>query len=157
MKGFTALVMGCLFLVAGQQAVYAGDLPSNRVKDIKEFNLTQYQGKVIYLDFWASWCKPCQKSFPWMNELKQKFPADKFEVVTINLDKKSTDMDEFLKHIPANFTIYHDPTGDIAKQFKLPGMPTSFILNQQGKAIKKHVGFYSKLIPEIESEIQSLL
>lgn len=157
MKPVLALFIGLFLFSAQLGTVNAADIQSSNVKDIKEFNLTQYQGKVIYLDFWASWCKPCQKSFPWMNELQEKYPSDQFEVVTINLDKKASNMDEFLKNIPANFTIYHDASGEIARQFKLPGMPTSFILDKQGKVVKKHVGFYSKIIPEIENDIQSLM
>ena len=157
MKPVIALFIGLFLFNVNLNTVNAADLKSPNVKDIKEFNLTQYQGKVIYLDFWASWCKPCQKSFPWMNELQKKYPSDQFKVVTINLDKKASNMNEFLKHVPADFTIYHDASGTVAKQFKLPGMPTSFILNKQGKVVKKHVGFNSKMTQEIESEIQSLL
>lgn len=127
------------------------------IKNIDDFDLKQYQGKVLYLDFWASWCKPCQKSFPWMNELQTKYPADRFEVVTINLDQKHEDMTEFLAHVPANFTIYHDPSGSFAEKFKLPGMPTSFIIDSDGKAVKKHVGFFTHKTPQIESEIEELL
>ena len=157
MKSISTLLIGFLISTVHLSAVNAADLPKHQVKDINEFNLSQYKGKVIYLDFWASWCKPCQKSFPWMNELQKKHPADQFEVVTINLDRKSSDMDVFLKNVPAEFTVYHDPSGNVAQQFKLPGMPTSFIIDKQGKVIKKHVGFYDKLKPEIENEIQSQL
>lgn len=127
------------------------------VYDIKDFSLSQYSGKVIYLDFWASWCKPCQKSFPWMNKLHAKYPADKFQVVTINLDQQSEDMHDFLKKVPADFDIYHDPDGQIAEKFELQGMPTSYLINAQGKVAKKHVGFYTKKIPSYEQEIEDLL
>lgn len=130
---------------------------ANDVRDINEFNLKQYQGKVVYLDFWASWCKPCQKSFPWMNRLQDKYPDEKFSVVTINLDTKTGDMDAFLKHIPANFAVYHDPTGSLAEKFNLPGMPTSYIIDENGTVVKKHVGFSKSRAPQIEQEIEALL
>lgn len=130
---------------------------ANEIRNINDFELKNYQGKVIYLDFWASWCIPCRKSFPWMNGLKNKFPADQFQVVTINLDTKEEDMKLFLEHVPAQFTIYHDPTGSIAEKFKLPGMPTSFLIDKTGKAISKHVGFYNEKIPALEAEIEDLL
>ena len=130
---------------------------ANDIRDIEQFDLGQYQGKVVYLDFWASWCKPCQKSFPWMNALMKKYPADRFEVITINLDADARDMNTFLAHVPAEFTIYHDPSGRIAEQFKLPGMPTSFIIDPQGKAVSKHIGFFQSKIDTIESEIEALL
>jgi len=127
------------------------------IYDIQQFNLQQYQGKVIYLDFWASWCKPCQKSFPWMNSLKNKFSPNRFQVVTINLDEDSKAMHAFLKKIPANFDIYHDPSGAIAEKFKLDGMPTSFLLNAAGKVVKKHIGFHTSKQREYEKEIEALL
>ena len=147
MKTVLAVLMSLML-----SSVYAGE-----VRDIKEFNLAQYQGKVIYLDFWASWCKPCQKSFPWMNSLQKKYPADKFEVVTINLDARNADMIEFLKHVPAEFTVYHDPSGSVAEKFQLPGMPTSFIIDKDGKPVKKHVGFFSDKVPQMEAEIEAQL
>ena len=127
------------------------------VRDIEQFNLEQYRGKVVYLDFWASWCKPCQKSFPWMNALKKKYPADRFEVVTINLDSGREPMMNFLRHVPADFTIYHDASGRTAEAFKLPGMPTSYIIDRNGKPVSRHIGFYSDKTREIEAEIEKLL
>ncbi len=131
--------------------------PEADIRDISQFNLEQYRGKVVYLDFWASWCKPCKKSFPWMNRLKQKFPSDRFEVVTINLDSKREPMLKFLEHVPAEFTVYHDGSGKIAEKFKLPGMPTSFIIDRNGKPVSRHIGFYSDKTDDIEHEIGKLL
>ncbi len=130
---------------------------ANDVKNINEFDLSRYQGKVVYLDFWASWCKPCQKSFPWMNQLQEKYPADKFRVITINLDQKTENMHQFLQHVPAQFTIYHDPTGSVADKFKLPGMPTSYIIDKNGKAVKRHIGFFKDKTSVMEAEIEDLL
>lgn len=147
MRLFSALILSLIIFPA-----FATD-----VRDISEFNLKQYQGKVVYLDFWASWCKPCQKSFPWMNQLQDKYPNDKFSVVTINLDTKTGDMNEFLEHIPANFAVYHDPKGSFAEKFKLPGMPTSYLIDTNGTAVKRHVGFSKSKAPKIELEIEALL
>lgn len=127
------------------------------IYDIKDFNLSQYQGKVVYLDFWASWCKPCQKSFPWMNQLQKKLPADKFQVVTINVDEQSADMHDFLKKVPAEFDIFHDPNGQLAAKFELEGMPTSFLIDKSGKLVKKHIGFQQEDIRSYETEIKDLL
>ena len=124
---------------------------------IEEFSLDNYQGKVVYLDFWASWCKPCQKSFPWMNELSKRLPAEEFKVVTINVDQNAEDMHQFLAKTPANFDIFHDASGRIAQQFKLEGMPTSFLIDRNGKVHSKHIGFYEKKKLKLESEIESLL
>ncbi len=142
------LILLLIFIIPSVQA---------EVYDIKDFKLEQYQGKVVYLDFWASWCKPCQKSFPWMNQLQKKFPADKFQVVTINVDEQSEDMHDFLQKVPADFDIYHDPNGQLAAKFELEGMPTSYLINKEGKVARKHIGFHQDKIRGFEKEIRDLL
>lgn len=127
------------------------------VYDIKDLDLKNYQGQVVYLDFWASWCKPCQKSFPWMNKLQARYPAESFKVITINLDQQAEDMHEFLKKVPADFDVFSDPSGQIAEKFELQGMPTSYLINKQGKVAKKHIGFYEKKTADYEKEIEELL
>ena len=114
-------------------------------------------GKVVVMDFWASWCKPCRKSFPWMNQLLTRYPADKFTVITVNLDAETESMHDFLEKVPARFDVYHDPSGSIAEKFQLEGMPTSYLIDRNGKVVKKHIGFLEKDIEKYESEIEALL
>ena len=127
------------------------------IYDIDQLDLAGHKGKVVYLDFWASWCKPCRKSFPWMNSLLTKYPADRFTIITINLDADTEAMNHFLGKVPANFDIYHDPGGQIAEQFELEGMPTSYLIDRNGKVVKKHIGFYTKKVDQYEREIEELL
>ena len=127
------------------------------IYDISQLDLKSHLGKVVYLDFWASWCKPCQRSFPWMNALLSKYPAESFTVITVNLDAESEAMHQFLDKVPADFDIYHDPSGRIAEQFKIEGMPTSYLIDSSGKVVKKHIGFYTRHIEKYEREIEELL
>lgn len=127
------------------------------IYDIGQLDLGNYRGKLVYLDFWASWCKPCRKSFPWMNRLLLKFPAEKFTVVTVNLDAETDAMHRFLSKFEANFDIFHDPSGRIAEEFKVEGMPTSYLIDASGKVVTKHVGFFTKSIEKYEQEIKDLL
>jgi len=129
---------------------------ASSIKNIDQFNLEQYHGKVVYLDFWASWCKPCRKSFPWMNSMVERYPAQEFKIVTINLDSDPEAMHDFLARVPARFEIYHDPAGTLAEKFQLQGMPTSYLIDQSGKVVSKHIGFETRLIDEYEEEIEAL-
>ncbi len=156
-KAFFALALPALLLLLAAVSLPARAEAAADIRDIEQFDLEQYRGKVVYLDFWASWCKPCQKSFPWMNALHEKYPKDRFEVVTINLDASREPMMRFLEHIPASFAIYHDASGKIAEAFKLPGMPTSYIIDKNGKPVSRHIGFYSDKTRDIEAEIEKLL
>ena len=127
------------------------------IYDIGQLDLESHKGKVVYLDFWASWCKPCRASFPWMNGLLRKYPADKFTIITINLDAEASEMQRFLDKVPARFDIYHDASGSIAEKFQLEGMPTSYLIDASGKVVSKHIGFYTGKTGEYEHEIEELL
>ena len=127
------------------------------IYDIGELDLEAQRGKVVFLDFWASWCKPCRESFPWMNGLLGKYPAANFTVIAINLDAETEAMHRFLGKVPADFDVYHDPSGRLAEQFKIEGMPTSYLIAPSGEVVKRHIGFYSSDTGRYEREIEELL
>jgi len=122
-----------------------------------ESQLAQYKGKVVYVDFWASWCVPCRKSFPWMNEMQTKYAKQSFTVLSVNLDAQQSLAKKFLTEVEANFPIFYDPKGKVAKAFKLKGMPSSFIVNKAGKIVSAHVGFTENKKVQYQDEIVSLL
>ncbi len=122
-----------------------------------EQTLAQHKGKVIYLDFWASWCGPCRKSFPWMNAMQAKYQTQAFTVLSINLDHRKDLATNFLLTSPANFPIIYDPKGKLAKKFKIKGMPSSYLINKAGELVSAHVGFTKRKQMEYEAEIKTLL
>lgn len=119
--------------------------------------LSDYKGKLVYLDFWASWCIPCRKSFPWMNKIHEKYQKQGLEVIAVNLDKDSQLVSQFLKKYPALFKIAYDSSGNTAEQFHVKGMPTSFLISRDGKLISVHMGFRKKDMAKLENLIQSNL
>lgn len=119
------------------------------------FDISSYKGKVIYVDFWASWCGPCKESFPWLNALAQKYPN--LKIVGINLDKNKKDADDFLKKYPANFEIIFDSTGKSAEKYKVKGMPYTIIFDKDGKEAHSHIGFSADKSNEYLRQIKSLL
>ncbi|MEQ1557703.1 MAG: TlpA disulfide reductase family protein [Methyloglobulus sp.] len=119
--------------------------------------LKQFAGKVVYLDFWASWCAPCRTSFPLLNKLHEKLKAKGFEVVAINLDEDKANAEKFLKEFPVSFTVLRDAKGEWADQFVVESMPTSFIIDKQGVVQNIHHGFTSEDIKELEPKITALL
>ncbi len=157
------VVFGIVSIVASLSFVsYAENSTSSDVrKSIQPnnqiFDIQQYKGKVVYLDFWASWCIPCRKSFPWMNKIQEQYSPDEFVVVAVNLDKEKKLAVDFLKEYPANFQIIYDPKAKIAKKYQIEGMPSSILFNSKGKPVFAHKGFFSKKIPKYEVEIQNLL
>lgn len=130
-------------------------LPS--LLDDKPVSLKQYAGKVIYLDFWASWCAPCRTSFPLLNKLHQKLKDQGFEVVAVNMDEDKANAEKFLKELPVSFTVLRDAKGEWADKYVIESMPTSFIIDKQGVIQNIHKGFASNDINELEQKIVQLL
>ncbi len=119
--------------------------------------LAKYQGKVVYVDFWASWCGPCRQSFPWMNEMQAKYGARGLQVVGVNLDAKTDDARRFLAETPARFAIAFDPAGATPRAYGIKGMPSSVLIGPDGKVLYEHAGFKEADRAELEQAIQKAL
>jgi cytochrome c biogenesis protein CcmG, thiol:disulfide interchange protein DsbE len=124
---------------------------------VKPVRFADFKGRVVYVDFWASWCGPCKQSFPWMNDMQAKYGARGFSVVGINVDQKREDADKFLVSTPANFLVGYDTTGKVAEAYQPKGMPTSFLIGADGKVRAVHVGFKDSNREALEREIESAL
>ncbi len=119
--------------------------------------LSDLAGQVVYLDFWASWCKPCRQSFPWMNQMQQKYAAQGLQIIAINLDTESSLAKDFLDKVPAQIPIIYDPEGNIASNYQLLGMPSSYLIDKKGNIRFAHKGFFTRSEPLYEQELVLLL
>ncbi|MDE2093628.1 MAG: TlpA family protein disulfide reductase [Burkholderiales bacterium] len=133
----------------------APDLNLPGLKDA--VNLAALKGKVVYVDFWASWCGPCKQSFPFMNELQSKYGAKGFEIVAVNLDAKRGDADKFLAEVPAHFNVAFDAKGETARRFEVKGMPSSYLIGRDGKVIAAHKGFKEEERTQLDARIAQAL
>jgi thiol-disulfide isomerase/thioredoxin len=122
-----------------------------------DVKLSDYRGKVVYLDFWASWCDPCRRSFPWMNELQSRYGQDGFAVIAINLDESTEDAKKFLQQIPASFDIAYDPSGKTAEAYGLRAMPSSYLIDRNGQLIHSSLGYRAAEKRIIEDKIRKLM
>lgn len=148
--GFLLLFLSCL--------VQAGEAPDFKIQTEKfSGQLSDLKNKVIYVDFWASWCSPCRRSFPWMNELLQKYEDQGLVVIAVNVDKEKALADEFLRQVPANFSIIFDQNGEIARTYEVLGMPSSYLIDRSGKIRYVHTGYYQDKQSKYEQELKSLL
>lgn len=119
--------------------------------------LQKLRGKVVYLDYWASWCVPCRQSFPWMNELHARYHDKGLVVIAVNVDTETGEAQRFLAQFPANFIVAYDAEGATAQAMNLKGMPTSFLIDRNGEVVSGHLGFREADKTKIEREIQALL
>jgi len=119
--------------------------------------LKQHQGKVVYLDFWASWCGPCRQSLPLLNKLRNELGSEYFEVIAINLDKNPEDGKRFLQKYPVNYPVLSDVMGVTPEKYQLTGMPTSYLIDQDGQIQGAHQGFRSSDIDKIRKAVHKLM
>ena len=155
----------CLFLfILFADKCYATDLNLKApqciltsLNDAKTIELKQFEGKVVYVDFWASWCGPCATSFPFMNNLSRDLKAQGLEVIGVNLDENLEESKQFLEQQPANFIIASDPEQQCAKQFGLKAMPSSYLIDRKGLLRHVHIGFRPAEALEFRALAEKLL
>lgn len=125
--------------------------------DDGQISLTQLKGQVVYLDFWASWCKPCVKSFPWMNEMKAKYGQQGVTFIAVNLDENKKMAEKFLSKVKADFTIAYDSSATTAEKYQVMGMPSAYIIGRQGQILHSHVGYIPSQKKRYEANIVDAL
>jgi peroxiredoxin len=119
--------------------------------------LDQLHGKVIYIDFWASWCGPCAQSFPFMNSLQKDLGGQGFQVIGVNLDERPDDAVGFIEKTPANFTLVSDKDGQCAQEYGVKAMPSSYVIDRHGVLRHIHLGFKSGESADFRRQIEALL
>lgn len=120
-------------------------------------DLDRLHGKVVLLDFWASWCEPCRHSFPWLNAMQAKYADRGLVIIAVNVDREHADAERFLREVPAAFRIVYDPAGELAARYDVPGMPSSYVIGPNGDIVARHIGFRDALRAEREAQLQKLL
>jgi cytochrome c biogenesis protein CcmG, thiol:disulfide interchange protein DsbE len=117
-----------------------------------------YRGKVVYLDFWASWCGPCKLSFPFMQQLHVDYADQDLVILTVNLDRRRALADKFLAEVNgANLPVIWDPRGEWAEAFDVQDMPTSVLIDKTGKTRYVHAGFHQSETDVYREHIEQLI
>ena len=141
------LGLSAFLLLMCMQAFAGNALPADVLQKLNA-QAPLKAGEVLYIDFWASWCNPCRKSFPWMNSMVEKYKGQGFKVLAVNVDKDKALAENFLTGVNPSFPILYDPDGTLAKQFKVKGMPSSFVIDSKGNVLLAHKGFFEEKIHE---------
>jgi cytochrome c biogenesis protein CcmG/thiol:disulfide interchange protein DsbE len=137
-------------------SVWTG-LASASTPALDPLDLAALHGKVVYIDFWASWCVPCRQSFPWMDGLGRELEREGLVIVAVNVDHERADAERFLRQFAPQFRIAYDPEGALAERYQVRGMPTSVLLDRAGRTVFVHQGFRDRERESLEKQIRAAL
>lgn len=115
------------------------------------------KGKILVVDFWASWCGPCKQSFPSLEALHKKYSDRGVVVIAVSVDEKKAAMEKFLKSNIATFTVVRDAEQKLVEAAGVKAMPTSFVVDAAGRIVLAHSGFHKGDDKKWESTLESLL
>ncbi|MDB6112548.1 MAG: Redoxin domain protein [Pedosphaera sp.] len=157
-RGALSALLLAAAAVTAQAGLKIGDtFPDLATQHLEGKLPASLKGKVVLVDFWASWCAPCAKSFPAMEELQKRYP-DRVVILAVSVDEKASDMQAFLKKHPATFTVVRDAEHKLVAAVNAESMPTSFLVDAAGKVRFIHNGFHGEETrKQYLEEIESLL
>ncbi len=124
-----------------------------------KIKLSDYRGKVVLIDFWASWCPPCREEMPELIKFYDLHNSSKFELLAINIDKEKANMDHFLDKLfpQPSFPIIVDDNQKIPALFNIQAMPTTIFIDKKGNIRFWHNGFEKSYVNDFNSELTQLL
>jgi len=132
---------------------------TGKTTDGEKISLTDYRGKVLVVDFWASWCRPCKEGFPFLIELYGEYSDKGFSVLGVNLDEDVNNMKNFIKKLgkEVKFANITDPESKIGNQYNVEAIPTTLVIDKKGILRYMHVGFSESEKSKFKTEIETLL
>ena len=133
--------------------------PAVRLRQMNDtpFSLESLKGSVVVLDFWAPWCVPCRASFPALDALQSKYEKQGLRVLGLTLDANDDAIIAFLTAVPVGFTILRDASGQAGEAFNVVAMPTTFVLDRQGRVAARFEGGGSAVHAKVEAAVATLL
>lgn len=154
MRVMKRLGAAALSLAAGWAVAQAAAATETAASSL---DLAQYRGKVIYVDFWASWCGPCKLSFPYMKTLDAYYARRGLVVLAVNLDHDKARAQRFLEDVHNTLDVVYDPKGQLATKFNVHDMPTSVLIDREGKVRFIHKGFHDGDLAAYSAHVAELL
>lgn len=132
-------------------------LVDDQNRSLEQHRLSDYRGRVVYLDFWASWCGPCRQSLPALEALQKQYDPEDFSVIAINVDETPQIALSFLEDYPVTYTVLFSDNPKVQRSYNLVGLPSSFLIDQRGEIIGSFQGFHPEHIERLKKAIAYLL
>lgn len=140
---------------------YLGDViaPEIELHDTegKHHKLQDYRGKVVLLNYWASWCPPCVEEIPSLGRLQKAFSREDLVVLSVDVGESKEEVETFLQKVPADFPVMLDPDGSTVKQWKIIAFPTTFVIDRKGVIRLAYFGGLMWDNPDVVAQLQKLV
>lgn len=152
---FAALIF-CLpsFVLAQELAL---DFSAPKIAGNEQVQLSDYRGKIVFLDFWASWCLPCLVSLPAYDKMYRELDSEEFEIIAINVDEDTDDGLDFLKDHPVSYLVLADPEGDVGVPYGIRSLPVSYLIDTQGRIVERYRSYTPGDEIELKQKIEDFL
>lgn len=140
---FATLVFSLFITSSAAAASLQGKAPDFTLKSNtgKNLKLSEFRGQVVMLNFWASWCGPCRKEMPLLDDLQKRYGKLGFIVLGVNVEEDSNKAKSLLKDIPVSFPILFDTQNTVSKQYKVSAMPSTVMIDRDGNMRYLHKGY----------------
>lgn len=150
---FMALLVSVFHLQANEQAK---DF-TLKSKENGNIRLSEQRGNIVMVNFWASWCGPCREELPKMEALYQEYQDLGFEILAINLDDEASKAEVLLNDIEVSFPVLYDSAGEVSELYDVNAMPTTVIIDRDGKQRLVHLGYRAGDEKKYEAAIKLLM
>jgi len=136
-----------------------GKMPEIGLKDLsgKTVDAASLSGKVVIVDFWATWCAPCREELPELQKFHKKYAAQGLVIIGVSVDKEPDNIKSFLQKLQVTFPVVHDVGHQVTGKYAPPKMPSSYIIDRKGIVRYVHGGYRAGDAAEFDKQIQELL
>lgn len=156
---FLAVIITGFFMPVTYAEVTKGPAPDFTLKSRSGENLklSEFRGDVVMINFWASWCAPCRKEMPLLEDLYKKYNDLGFELLAVNVEEDSSQADKLLDDVHVTFPVLFDAENKVAKLYKVVAMPSTVIVDRDGGMRYLHRGYLPGYEVEYEKQIKELI
>ncbi|MBL4572424.1 MAG: TlpA family protein disulfide reductase [Gammaproteobacteria bacterium] len=135
----------------------AQDFSASQIIGNEQVRLSDYRGKIVFLDFWASWCPPCLASLPAYDKMYRELGTEEFEIIAINVDEDTDDGIEFLEDHPVSYPVLADPDGEVGIPYGIRSLPVSYLIDREGRIVQRYRSYKAGDEIELKKLIEELL
>jgi peroxiredoxin len=149
-------ILACGQVIAASEPAMAPDF-TLKSRDGVNIKLSELRGQVVMVNFWASWCGPCRQEMPLLQQLFERYQSLGFTLLGVNVDEVRAAADKMLSDVPVSFPVLYDDRGKVSKQYQVKAMPTTIMVDRDGRLRYLHKGYKPGYEEDYQQQIRELL